>query len=137
MTIPDDWEVTRDNYSHVKCIGSFCLRHKYYKLNELQIIKNKALSQIQSYVDSVKHDLEGDDSIQLKEMTEISVASNIPAYRFTYESKFKSIVSIIMEIYFRVLQYMYTIKYESTRSSEYSKLLPEVEQIIKSVQIKG
>ena len=137
LSIPDDWEVTRDNYSHLKRIGSFCLRHKYYKLNELQIIKNKTLSQIQSYVDSIKQDLEGDDSIQLKEMTEISIASNIPAYRFTYESKFKSLVSMITEIYFKVLQDMYTIKYESVRSSEYSKLLPEVEQIIKSVQIKG
>jgi hypothetical protein len=58
LLVPEDWEVVKDNYSGHKKIGSFRIKHRYFRLNDIHIIKNKTSAQIQTYVNSIKQELE-------------------------------------------------------------------------------
>ena len=137
LLIPATWEIIKDVKYSRKYRSSFHMRHGWHKLSEFKIFKKKSVTNMQTYIDAVKKNLIDDETITLTETSQINLLSKIPAYKFIYESKDEPLFSATMEVYFSYSEQMYEIAYESISKSDFLKLLPEVEEIINSIQAKN
>jgi hypothetical protein len=137
LLIPATWQIVKDIKYSKKYRSSFHMRHGWHKLSEFKIFKKKSVTNMHTYIDAIKKNLIDDETITLTETSQIKLSSKISAYKFIYESKDEPLFSTTMEVYFSYSEQMYEIVFESIRKSDFLKLLPEVQEIIDSLQVKN
>lgn len=134
--IPATWEVIKDVKRSKKHRSSFHMRHGWHKLSEFKIFKKESVTNMKTHIEALKQNLAEDDAITLTESSEFDIPSKIHAHRFIYETK-DELLSPTMDVYFSYLENLYHITFESFRKPDFLELLPEVEEIIRSIKVKS